>query len=46
MNSLYDENKLDMDLYLEANKELDKRIMRIENFQHKLKNFTIRCKTL
>jgi hypothetical protein len=46
LDSLYAENKLDMDLYLEANKELDERILQIENFKRKLDNFTIRCKTL
>ena len=46
IDSLFAENKLDMDLYLEANKELDERILQTENFKRKLDNFTIRCKAL
>jgi hypothetical protein len=45
-NTLYVENRLDMALYLEANKELNRRIMQIKNFQQKLEDFKIRCKKL
>jgi len=46
MNELNDKNKLDLELYTEANKILTSRIEEIDRFDTKLNNFRERCKSI
>jgi len=46
MNELIDKNKLDLELYTEANKILNSRIEKIERFETKLNNFKERCERI
>jgi hypothetical protein len=45
-NRLIEYNKLDMQLYHSANKEMDKRKEKIKDFERKIKDFERRCKDL
>ena len=46
LNELIRKNKKDLELYEFANKELDLRIINIENFEEKLKKFRERCEKI
>lgn len=46
MNELVDRNKLDMEIHSFTEKELDKRLEKIENLEKKLVDFKNRCNTL
>ena len=45
-NELLKHNELDTKLYLQANKELDKRIEKMTEYESKLRDFKTRCKIL